>query len=188
MKINFRRFKQALIFLSFSLTAIYSSAVPYTSPGFYSGDPPPTQYILNCQGCPITTDKLLQQLAQRGVEIIQVGDTLEIILGVDRFFMPKSNTRLRYNQVETMKIVSRFLKTRGNVPITVYGHTDEVGSDQSKLHRSKQQAETIAAYIWSNGIPLRNVRAIGCGDTEPVSSNQIVDGSSANRRIEIITG
>lgn len=142
---------------------------------------------LNCNNCPETIEQLYQQLKVAGVTVIRIGDQLEFVLSVDRFFRQKSNTRLYPNQIETMKLITRLLRAYGNVPVKVYGHTDEVGSDQSKLRRSKQQADTIAAYLWSNGIPLGNIEAIGCGDTEPVSSNETVDGSATNRRIEIIT-
>src|SRR5262249_34107590 len=141
-------------FLTFATESSFASV--YTYPTYYPESTPPIpappEYLLNCHGCPITDDKLREQLAAQGVEIIETGDKLEIILGVDRFFMPRSNTRLQYNKVETMKLVTRFLKTRGYVPIEVYGHTDNVGSDRSKLRRTKEQADTIAAYLWSNGI------------------------------------
>lgn len=186
MKMHFNYLKASLLFFSCALTSIASFATYYTESGFLY-NPPPTEYLSHCNRCPKTDDQLEEQLERRGVEVVEVGNKLAIILGVDRMFMPSSNTRLRYSQVETMQLVALYLKKRGVSWATVYGHTDNVGSDRSKLKRTKLQAETIAAYLWSNGVPLRRIRSVGCGDTEPVASNQTVDGGAANRRIEIIT-
>lgn len=185
MKMSFNYLKASLLIILCFVASITSSADLYNYNPDYYYTPGPTQYLLNCHGCPKTGDQLEEELEQRGVEVIELGDQIELVLGVDRIFMPRSNNRLRYSQVETMKLVSQYLNTYNYSHITVYAHTDNVGSDKSKLKRTKVQAETIAAYLWSNGVG--RIRAVGCGDTEPVASNQTVDGSAANRRIEIIT-
>ncbi len=179
-------FKKAFTLLAFFLAAPLVNAQIYAYPTNYQTTPG----LFTCKGCPKTMDQLLAELEAQGVKVIQLGDQLEIVLGVDRTFRPRSNTRLYTSQIRTMRLVTEYLIMRGygNSSIFVYGHTDEVGSDRAKLGRSKQQAETIKAYLWSGGIPLGNLKAIGCGDTDPVASNQTVDGSAANRRIEIFTG
>ena len=193
---DFSNFKKAVFLPAFFLTALSANAQAYfypsaTQTSYYVSDYSRDGYhLLTCRGCVKTLDQLLSELEAQGVQVIQTGDQLEIILGVDRTFRPRRNTRLYTSQIRTMRLVTQYLIMKGyrNAPITVYGHTDEVGSDRDKLRRSKQQAETIKAYLWGDGIPLAKLRAIGCADTEPVSSNQTVDGSAANRRIEIVTG
>lgn len=186
---NFNRFTQNLLYavvLFFLLISAWVSASADSFSNSMSQDHT-SPYWLDCKGCPLTNDQLRRQLAAKGIELIQTGDKLEIILGSDRIFMPRSNNRLRYDETDAMTLVARFLKTRGNVPIHIYGHTDEVGSDRLKLQRTQEQADTIAAYLWENGIPLGNMTVTGLGDTHPVASNQTLDGSAANRRIEIFT-
>jgi outer membrane protein OmpA-like peptidoglycan-associated protein len=130
--------------------------------------------------------RLIDQLRKQGVKIIQIGHEMQIVLGVDHFFRGVSTTEIVPACIPTLNKVAVLLRTQGNTPITVSGYTDNVGTDQGKLRRSKQQADTIVAYLWSQGIPLPNMTAVGCGDTHPVSSNKSLDGSAANRRIEII--
>ncbi|HVV69662.1 MAG TPA: OmpA family protein [Gammaproteobacteria bacterium] len=130
--------------------------------------------------------RLIDQLRTQGVKIIFVGHEMQVVLGVDHFFKGTSTTEIVPACIPVLNKVAVLLRTRGNTPITVSGHTDNVGTDQGKLRRSKQQADTIAAYLWSQGIPLTNLTALGYGDTRPVSSNKSIDGAAANRRIEIV--
>lgn len=132
---------------------------------------------------------LLAQLHHaNGVEIVQVGNQLRIILGVDCFFKHQSATHVNSAGIPTLNCIAQLLRSYGNAFITVEGHTDNVGPDQVKFARSLQQAKTIVAYLWSQGVPLENMKAVGCGDTRPVSSNKTLAGSTSNRRIEIRVG
>ncbi len=129
---------------------------------------------------------LIAKLEADGVEINMRGDQLDIIIGVDRFFRYRSSLLIAQHRVMTLDGIAALIRLHGYHRVIVVGHTDEVGSDRSKFARSYQQANTIAAYLWSQGILLGNIKIIGCGDTEPVASNKTVDGSAANRRIEIL--
>jgi len=132
-----------------------------------------------------TQGSLINTLQKENVQVQQT-DTVTLILRVDDFFQFPSSTRLSDTaHRDTLKKIATFVRSYGDRPITVSGHTDIVGSDRYKLKHSYDQADTIAAYLWSQGIPLRNLHVIGCADTEPVSSNKTFWGSSANRRIEI---
>lgn len=127
-------------------------------------------------------DKLNQE---PGVHVIQVGSNLKVVLSVDSFFQPQSATRLIPDRIPAMQQVAQLIASYGDRLITVTGHTDNVGTPRAKFSLTKQQANTIAAYLWSNGIPLRNVMVMGAGDVEPVASNHTLAGSAMNRRIEI---
>lgn len=123
-------------------------------------------------------------LEEEGVTV-QKTNRLTIILRVDDLFEFPSSTRLADSRRYTLHRVAAFVKHYGNRLITVSGHTDNVGTDTYKLRQSYKQASTVAAYLWSQGIPLKNLLVVGCGDTEPVASNKTAEGSAANRRIEI---
>ncbi len=131
------------------------------------------------------------KLEKQGVLVTQLGGRLKIVLGVDNFFKFPTSTQLLDDRSATLQQVAGLLRNYGSQLITISGHTDNVGSDQAKLKRSYDQANTIAAYLWSKGIPLNHMLVIGCGDTEPVGSNHMMEdviptgGSASNRRIEI---
>lgn len=140
-----------------------------------------------CYNPKIHLRTLIHNLESDGVEVITRGEQIEVIIGVDRIFRSQSNLRVFQHRSITLDAISLLLKVHGFEHILIKAHTDNVGSDRAKLGRSQQQAKTIAAYLWSQGIPLGAITPIGCGDTEPVALNKTLDGSAANRRIEIIT-
>jgi outer membrane protein OmpA-like peptidoglycan-associated protein len=128
---------------------------------------------------------LVDSLQQKGVQV-QVTDTVKIILRVDSLFRLPSSTQLRdATGGDILAKISQLIQSYGNRIVTVSGHTDNVGTDQAKLKRSHDQAETIAAYLWSHGIPLQHLLVIGYSDTKPVATNKTEQGSAENRRIEI---
>jgi OOP family OmpA-OmpF porin len=140
---------------------------------------PPT-FLTSDQSAP-----LIDSLQAEGATV-QMTDRLIVILRVDDLFQFPSSTRLVDVSRRGMLIrVALLAKSYGNRLITVSGHTDNVGTDTYKLRQSYKQASTVAAYLWSRGIPLKNLLVVGCGDTEPVASNKTAEGSAANRRIEI---
>ena len=71
--------------------------------------------------------------------------------------------------------------------ITVEGHTDSFGSDESNLELSQRRADAVRAYLLANMelAPYR-ISAMGYGETRPISSNETADGRARNRRIDLV--
>lgn len=164
-----------VFFLLFFVSISAVSATYFSTDLFSSGD---------------SRTKLIEHLNKEnnGVQVVSVGDTLKIILSVDRFFKFPTDTRIIASNYATIDNIVTLLCTYGNQRILITGHTDNVGADEAKLERSWGQAKTIAGYLWSDGVRLGNLYTAGCGDTEPVASNTTVRGSAYNRRIEITVG
>ena len=68
--------------------------------------------------------------------------------------------------------------------ISVEGHTDSVGSEDSNLTLSKSRADEVVNYLGQNGVSLSNLTAQGFGETQPVADNNTAEGRSKNRRIQ----
>jgi outer membrane protein OmpA-like peptidoglycan-associated protein len=66
------------------------------------------------------------------------------------------------------------------------GHTDNTGSAEFNQKLSEQRAESVRAYLVSQGIPEASVSAVGRGFTMPVASNDTAAGRQQNRRVELI--
>jgi outer membrane protein OmpA-like peptidoglycan-associated protein len=71
--------------------------------------------------------------------------------------------------------------------ITVEGHTDSFGGDESNLELSQRRADAVRAYLLANMqlAPYR-ISAMGYGETRPISSNETAEGRSRNRRIDLV--
>ncbi len=76
--------------------------------------------------------------------------------------------------------------------IDVVGHTDTDPIRKTKdkwkdnLELSAQRAITVARYLIQRGIPENEIRAVGCGESRPVTSNASRAGKARNRRVEIV--
>jgi outer membrane protein OmpA-like peptidoglycan-associated protein len=70
--------------------------------------------------------------------------------------------------------------------ITVLGHTDSNGNDDSNLRLSQARAESVRSYLIERGIKPERIQAVGKGETAPVAPNDTAEGRANNRRVEII--
>ncbi len=78
-----------------------------------------------------------------------------------------------------------FLKANPNVKIEVYGHTDNVGNDQSNLALSTDRAFTVRDLLLTKGISEKRLIAFkGFGATQPIADNLTETGRAKNRRTE----
>ena len=69
--------------------------------------------------------------------------------------------------------------------ITVYGHTDNVGSAAANKKVSDQRANTVAKYLKTKGIDKDRLTAEGLSYDFPIASNDTEAGRAQNRRVEI---
>lgn len=123
-------------------------------------------------------------LTEDHVQIIQYGDTLRLILPIDYFFQLNS-PKFEEDQLPTLKRVARFVKSYGDVPILITGHTDNIGSEKTQKRFSKALADNVAAFFWAEGINHRNIKTIGYGNRKTIATDKTPYGSAYNRRVEI---
>lgn len=70
--------------------------------------------------------------------------------------------------------------------IHVYGFSDASLKGPVGIKTSKQQAQLIADYLWSQGVPLEKISVRGMGYQEPrITASHDVRQHYFNRRIEI---
>ncbi|MCH9695665.1 MAG: OmpA family protein [Gammaproteobacteria bacterium] len=71
--------------------------------------------------------------------------------------------------------------------ITIEGHTDSHGGDDSNQKLSQERAESVQQYmINAMRIPTYRLIGTGFGETRPVASNETESGRARNRRIDIV--
>ena len=71
--------------------------------------------------------------------------------------------------------------------LTIEGHTDSIGSEESNMVLSQRRAEAVRDYLVKSGIgPDMIVATRGYGKSRPIASNDTDEGRSRNRRVEII--
>jgi outer membrane protein OmpA-like peptidoglycan-associated protein len=127
---------------------------------------------------------LVSDLESYGIRFFEVGDQITIVLPSDKFFQGDSSTANTYSYAILRKVVALLNKYK-TVSIKVSGYTDNQGSVDRNKALSTQRAQTVAHYLWSQGIDTRLLYAVGYGASNFVANNQTVAGRAANRRIEI---
>ena len=71
--------------------------------------------------------------------------------------------------------------------ITIEGHTDSQGGDETNQKLSQERANAVMYYLLANmNIEMTRVKAIGYGETKPIANNETSEGRKKNRRIDVI--
>ena len=83
-----------------------------------------------------------------------------------------------------LEILSAFQK-HPTAQITIEGHTDNIGSEDENQKVATLRANTVRNFLIKNGIPAKNIKAIGYGELKPIASNMHEEGRAMNRRVEI---
>ena len=87
-----------------------------------------------------------------------------------------------------MTQLDKFAAEMADMPETnfaIYGHTDNVGSEQANKKVSAQRAESVEKYLRTKGIAKDRMTAEGLSFNFPVADNSTEAGRAQNRRVEI---
>lgn len=126
---------------------------------------------------------LKDELANRGVNIIVLGDQILIVIPSSRLFKPYS-PYLKNGAFSTLDLVAIYINRFVKIMVKIGGHTADLASCGLDKGLSKQQAEAVAKYLLLTGVDARLLYAEGYGATHLVTKNDS-DWSSDNYRIEI---
>lgn len=108
--------------------------------------------------------------------VMDLGDSIEF--DFDR-------AELRLENRELLSRIAGVLMTLEDFNIQVFGHTDDVGSDDYNLMLSQQRADTVRDYLVEAGIEEDAISTRGFGKTQPLVQGTSDDARQANRRVEI---
>lgn len=86
---------------------------------------------------------------------------------------------------QKLEPVAVFLQNQSSVRIDVVGHTDWQGSGPSNQKLSEGRARAVMDYLVSRGIAAERLSSKGLGETQPIASNNTVQGRAQNRRVEL---
>jgi len=89
-------------------------------------------------------------------------------------------TAASYNILDKMADI---LKENPQMVVEVGGHTDNVGDDQKNLVLSQNRANAVMNYSVKKGVKASQLKAVGFGETQPISDNDTDEGRKKNRRV-----
>lgn len=85
----------------------------------------------------------------------------------------------------TLTKFAEVMKDMEQTNITVWGHTDNVGTEQANEKVSAKRADAVATYLKKCGMAKERIIAEGKSFNIPVASNDTEEGRAQNRRVEI---
>jgi putative exosortase-associated protein (TIGR04073 family) len=104
----------------------------------------------------------------------------------DELLFSTASSRLSPGASASLDRVAAALRGHPSVTVTVTGHTDDTGSDETNRQLSTARAEAVTRYLASRGLDSSRIVTRGLGDADPVASNATVAGRRLNRRVEIM--
>ncbi|MEL6703731.1 MAG: OmpA family protein [Bacteroidota bacterium] len=88
----------------------------------------------------------------------------------------------------TLDAIAANLTAYSELGITVEGHTDNTGAQETNDTLSQQRAQAVAGYLAGQGVDATRIAAVGYGDARPIASNATEEGRAANRRVAFRVG
>ena len=110
---------------------------------------------------------------------------MEMIKISDRIQFETGNAVLLPASYPVLNQVVKVMNDNPHIQVVqIEGHTDTVGDEKENLLLSQQRAESVRAYLISQGIDGNRLTARGFGQRVPVVGNDSEMGRLQNRRVE----
>jgi outer membrane protein OmpA-like peptidoglycan-associated protein len=85
-----------------------------------------------------------------------------------------------------LKQIAAMMKKNPDWKLNVSGHTDNIGGDASNLDLSKRRAAAVKSALLAHyDIAAERLATSGYGSSQPVESNDTIEGRARNRRVEL---
>jgi outer membrane protein OmpA-like peptidoglycan-associated protein len=120
----------------------------------------------------------------QGAKIERVGEGIKITFDSGILFDVDKAT-LKSEAKANLDKLAVILKKYPDTNILVEGHTDATGTEEHNLDLSKERAQSVSNYLAQLGVDPTRFTAMGYGESQPVASNDTVDGRQQNRRVEL---
>jgi outer membrane protein OmpA-like peptidoglycan-associated protein len=128
--------------------------------------------------------ELRRSMQGTGVEVQRQGDDIKLIMPGNITFATDSADIASNFYAPLNNLASSFRQYDQN-SIEVVGHTDSTGSRQHNMDLSQRRAQSVANYLFAQGVDGSRVSIRGAGPDQPVASNANDAGRAQNRRVEI---
>ena len=113
-------------------------------------------------------------------EIIQK----QVAIPLRNVFFDFNKYNLKSESYPELNRLVKFIKKNTNLTIEISGHTDNRGTDEYNKELSQKRADAVKRYLISKGCKANSLKAVGYGETKPVSDNNTDKNRAKNRRVE----
>lgn len=126
-------------------------------------------------GTPGTSSALEQSLASTGhAEVYSI-------------YFSFNSDGIREESGPTLAEIAEVLRRHPDWRLAVNGHTDNIGGDKYNLDLSSRRAAAVREALVSNyKVPQTRLTTAGYGRSQPVDTNETLEGRARNRRVELV--
>jgi len=143
-----------------------------------------TVRIADINGCETTAsvsveaEKVLKSL---DISTLSLGQTIR----VEKLYFEADSATIQPASFAVLAEIQEFLLQHPNVIVEIGGHTNSLPEDEYCDRLSTSRARNVAEYLYTEGIPEKQITYKGYGKRQPIATNQTVDGRRRNQRVEI---
>jgi OmpA-OmpF porin, OOP family len=109
----------------------------------------------------------------------------KISLAAKNTFFKVGSYELLQKSFSSLYEVVKILNENPSFTLTIEGHTDNVGTEQSNQLLSENRANAVKQYLINNGVDKNRLSSIGFGQARPIDTNTTTEGRANNRRVEL---
>ncbi|WP_231427500.1 OmpA family protein [Pedobacter sp. Leaf250] len=136
----------------------------------------PAGTVVDGSGCPLVAPK-------PQVTVITEEDRKVVNEAIKNLEFDLGKATIRSKSYASLNRVAGLLVEK-NFSLKLAGHTDNTGSKELNLRLSKERAESVKAYLVSQGANASRIEATGYGMGQPIATNKTAAGRQQNRRVE----
>ena len=130
-------------------------------------------------------EKLRDELVGSGVQVERTEEGQIDLIMPGNITFDVGSAQVSDTFIPTLKSVAKVLAEYENTLVTISGHTDSTGSEESNQLLSESRATAVANLVLQEGVVVERVAAIGHGEYRPATTNDTAEGRAENRRVEI---
>jgi OmpA-OmpF porin, OOP family len=121
----------------------------------------------------ITANAILKELNETGKAILYIN-------------FDSGKSTIKKESMPVVEQIIEMMKLATDIKISVEGHTDSDGSNESNLKLSEARAKAVVEAITKGGIDAARLSSAGFGEEKPIADNSTAEGKAKNRRVELI--
>lgn len=121
----------------------------------------------------ITANSILKELKETGKAILYIN-------------FDSGKSTIKSESIPIVEQIIEMMKQAKDIKLSVEGHTDSDGSNESNQKLSEARAKAVVDEIVKGGIDASRLSSAGFGEEKPIADNSTSEGKAKNRRVELI--
>src|SRR6202035_184508 len=131
--------------------------------------------------------QLRAQLLSQLNSILQTRDSARgLIVNMSDVLFDTGSYTLKPGAREKLAKISGIVLAHPGLSLQIEGHTDSVGGDDFNQQLSERRSDSVRDFLAEQGVPASSITARRFRKTQPVATNDTLEGRQRNRRVELV--